>query len=284
MSNNAKVTLHSDLSSLLVYVVQLERWINKSALSATQEHELRQIVNQMLSGALNDSTLNVFTEIKEVKTMIEPSVDTRKMADDFDEYMDSLLSSATVDVVDEKETDVLRNDAWKDDVVDTSSMTFDDLTDMDENSDVDFLMGDDVVSVELPDEPYTYDPFEDEFEAEVVDNKDVMKELIENQSYQEVNEESQTPDDDFQVGEHEDSIEQKRQAYDDTLSDIEANTLVEDMFDMDTGLNTSHLLGEDDLEEEEPAISVSDSDDDFVAFADDLDDDEEEEFDESNFY
>jgi len=283
MSNNAKVTLHSDLSSLLVHVVQLERWINKSALSVTQEHELRQIVNQMLSGALNDSTLNVFTEIEEVKTMIEPSVDTRKMADDFDEYMDSLLSSAVVDVVDEKETDVLRNDAWKDDVVDTSSMTFDELTDMAENSDVDFLMGDDVVSVELSDEPYTYDPFEDETEAEVIDNKDVMEELIENQSYQEVNEESQTPDDDFQVGEHEDSIEQKRQAYDDTLSDIEANTLVEDMFDMDTGLNTSHLLGEDDLEEEEPAISVSDSDDDFAAFADDLDDDEEE-FDESNFY
>lgn len=117
----------------------------------------------------------------------------------------------------------------------------------------------------------------------MVDNKDVMKELIENQSYQEVNEESQTPDDDFQVGEHEDSIEQKRQAYDDTLSDIESNTLVEDMFDMDTGLNISHLLGENDLEEEASAVSVSDSDDDFVEFADDLDDDEEE-FDESIFY
>lgn len=283
MSNNAKVTLHSDLSSLLVHVVQLERWINKSALSVTQEHELRQIVNQMLSGALNDSTLNVFTEIEEVKTTIEPSVDTKKMADDFDEYMDSLLSNAVVNVVDEKETDGLRNDAWKDAVIDTSSMTFDELTDMDENSDVNFLMGDDVLNVELPDEPYTYDPFEDETEAEVVDNKDVMKELIENQSYQEVNEESQTPDDDFQVGEHEDSIEQKRQAYDDTLSDIESNTLVEDMFDMDTGLNISHLLGENDLEEEASAVSVSDSDDDFVEFADDLDDDEEE-FDESIFY
>lgn len=263
--SNASVTLHPDLSHLLVQVAQLERWINKSALSSTQEFELRQIVNQMLVGALNDETLNVFVDV-DVRSSTTASIDTRQMANDFDDYMNSLLQSvpATEDVMPEDDLFIDQSVSWKDGIMDTSLISFEDLTDDDITSGLDFLV-DDVPLTEIPDENYVYDLEEaentsDEEVDALEEDKAKIKRIVENQSYKEVNELSATDDDDYQVGEHEAVIAQKQADYDEEIMDVETNTFVNDMVDMEAEIDVDDILDYSDHSD----LDEADVDDDYL--------------------
>lgn len=239
----------SHLPQLLSQVVLFERWLNHANLESSVEKDLRTIVNDMLVSALDaDSDVVIFVdpkcELHANEAIMRNKIEPIELTEIDDLVLDSLLNEVP-DMAQSEET-YNQVDAWKKGVVDTSATDFEDLMNESDNH-FDFL----VDEVEIDPEKHVEN--EDELE-----DKDTIQEILDNQSYQEVNEVSHTEDDDLVVGEHDEEHLRKEYMYENLLqNDISSNEIVDDMLDVDSGLDgeavANHSIEDNDsLDSTEP--------------------------------
>ena len=219
----------SHLPQLLSQVVLFERWLNHANLELSAEKDLRTIVNDMLVSALDvDSDVVIFVdpkgELHANEAIMSNKIEPIELIEIDDLVLDSLLNE--VPDVEQSEETYNQVDAWKKGVVDTSATDLEDLMNESDNH-FDFL----VDEVEIDPEKHVEN--EDELE-----DKGTIQEILDNQSYQEVNEVSHTEDDDLVVGEHDEEHLRKESTYENLLqNDISSNEIVDDMFNVDSGLD-----------------------------------------------
>lgn len=232
----------SRFPQLLSQVVLFERWLNHANLDLSVEKDLRKMVNDLLVSALDmDDKTVVFVDPKAEATDVNERMVSNKIEVAESVELDDLVFDGLLNEVPESERSEEKYrqvDDWKKGMVDTSVTDFEEL----ENDTVegtDFLVGE----VYIDPEKHVED--EDELE-----DKDTIQEILDNQSYQEVNEMSHTEDDDLVVGEHDEEHLRQETAYENLLqNDVSSSELVNDMFDVNPGLDgesvANHNYSED---------------------------------------